>query len=302
MCSGCEAPGNRTRGRGKQGITRERCSPAIVGRLWKTTNACPRAHRARVWRRPNLTTNASASKFASVRTLLAEDDAQLRESIARGLLEADYTVDHAATGTQALDLVSANEYDVIVLDVLLPGHDGKYVCRAIRASGSRVPILMLTALDAVEDRIAGLDAGADDYLTKPFDFGELLARLRALTRRSAEPAAAARLVVGDLAIDTVGHTVRRNRRDISLTPKEFALLAYLARNAGRVVTRAELITHVWDDANTYSNIIDAYAARLRRKIDHGEKVPLLTTLRGSGFILEAPAAHRAGSGVRRSPV
>jgi len=224
-----------------------------------------------------------------MRVLLAEDDSQLRASIMRGLREASFAVDPAGTGSQALTLAMANDYDAIVLDVLLPGKSGIVVCRAIRERGNQVPILMLTALDAVEHRIAGLDSGADDYLTKPFDFGELLARLRALTRRRGE-VMDSRIVVGDLVIDTLRHSVNRDGRDITLTAKEFAFLLHLARNAGRVVSRAELMAHVWDDArNTYSNIIDVYASRLRRKIDEGEKVALFTTLRGSGFVLEAPA-------------
>jgi len=224
-----------------------------------------------------------------MRVLLAEDDSQLRASIMRGLREASFAVDPAGTGSQALTLAMANEYDAIILDVLLPGKSGIVVCRAIRERGNQVPILMLTALDAVEHRIAGLDSGADDYLTKPFDFGELLARLRALTRRRGE-VMDSRIVVGDLVIDTLRHSVNRDGRDITLTAKEFAFLLHLARNAGRVVSRAELMAHVWDDArNTYSNIIDVYASRLRRKIDEGEKVALFTTLRGSGFVLEAPA-------------
>jgi two-component system copper resistance phosphate regulon response regulator CusR len=230
-----------------------------------------------------------------MRILFAEDDRQLRTSIARGLREASYTVDEAGTGPQALALAVANDYDAVILDILLPGKNGKLVCRAIRERGSRVPILMLTALDGVEQRIAGLDAGADDYLTKPFDFGELLARLRALTRRRGE-VIPTELVIGDLTIDTLRHAVRRNRRDIALTAKEYAFLLHLARNAGRVVTRAELMAHVWDDTrNTYSNIIDVYASRLRRKIDDGEPAALFTTLRGSGFMLEAPAPPPAAS-------
>jgi len=230
-----------------------------------------------------------------MRILFAEDDRQLRASIVRGLREASYGVDQAGTGPQALALASAGEYDVIILDVLLPGKDGLAVCRAIREQGSRVPILMLTALDGVEQRIAGLDAGADDYLSKPFDFGELLARLRALTRRRGDVVPAT-IVVGDLSIDTSRRSVQRNGREIVLTAKEFALLLHLARNTGRVVSRAELMTHVWDDARTtYSNIIDVYASRLRRKIDEGEKVSLFTTVRGSGFMLEAPPAARSPS-------
>jgi two-component system copper resistance phosphate regulon response regulator CusR len=229
-----------------------------------------------------------------MRILLVEDDDELRASVARGLREASYAVDAVATGPEAMAQVGAHDYDVIVLDVLLPGQNGREVCQELRRQGSRVPILMLTALDGVEQRIAGLDAGADDYLTKPFDFGELLARLRALTRRRGE-VVPDELVVGDLVIDTLRHTVRRNRRNIVLTAKEFSFLVHLARNAGRVVSRAELLAHVWDDAQTpFSNVIDVYLSRIRRKIDGGEKVPLLTTLRGSGFVIEAP-----GPGIRR---
>ena len=226
--------------------------------------------------------------FRSMRVLLAEDDRQLRTAIARGLREAAVAVDQAATGTQALTLALENDYDLIVLDILLPGKDGISICRAIRKKGGQVPILMLTALDSIDQRIEGLDAGADDYLTKPFDFGELLARVRALTRRKGE-VLGTQLAVGDLVIDTARHSVRRNRREITLTAKEFAFLLHLARNAGRVVSRAELMTHVWDDTkNTYSNIIDVYASRLRRKIDEGEKFALFNTLRGAGFVLEKP--------------
>jgi len=235
-----------------------------------------------------------------MRILFAEDDRQLRASVVRGLREASYAVDQASTGPEALSLAAAAEYDVIVLDVLLPGKDGREVCRSIRESGNHVPILMLTALDGVEQRIAGLDAGADDYLTKPFDFGELLARLRALTRRRGEVRPQA-LVIGELEIDVARRSVRRNRRDIPLTAKEFALLLHLAHNAGRVVSRAELMQHVWDDArNSYSNIIDVYASRLRRKIDEGEKVSLFKTVRGSGFMLDAPPTAKAKTPVERS--
>jgi DNA-binding response OmpR family regulator len=234
-----------------------------------------------------------------MRIMFAEDDGGLLSSIARGLREASYMVDEATTGTEALALAVANEYDAIILDVLLPGQDGKGVCRTIRSWGSRVPILMLTALDGVEHRIAGLDAGADDYLTKPFDFGELLARLRALARRSGD-SMPSQLVVGDLVIDTHRHAVSRSGREIALTAKEFAFLLYLARNAGRVVTREDLMTHVWDDSrHTFSNIIDVYASRLRRKIDDGEEVALLTTLRGSGFLLAAPQTMKGQSASRR---
>lgn len=223
-----------------------------------------------------------------MRILFAEDDRQLRQTVARGLREASYTVDLAANGAQALTLAASGHYDAIVLDILLPGRDGIAVCRDIRERGNRVPILMLTALDAVDDRIRGLDAGADDYLTKPFAFGELLARLRALTRRHAEPEDE-ELRVADLVIDMQRYRVRRNKRNITLTGKEFAFLVLLARNAGRVVSRSDLLAQVWEDAQlASSNIIDVYASRLRRKIDEGEDVTLFRTLRGIGYMLEPP--------------
>jgi DNA-binding response OmpR family regulator len=223
-----------------------------------------------------------------MRVLLAEDDRELRTSIARGLREASYVVDQAGTGPQALTLAASHSYDIIVLDVLLPGKSGIIVCRSIRERGNAVPILMLTALDEVEKRIAGLDAGADDYMAKPFAFGELLARLRALTRRRGQVTAPV-ITIADLVIDSDRRQVRRGKREIPLTSTEFGFLVHLARNAGRAVSRAELIEHVWGDAgNTYSNIIDVYASRLRRKIDDGDGPGLLTTVRGVGFMLDAP--------------
>ena len=226
-----------------------------------------------------------------MRILLVEDDRQLRATVARGLREAEHTVDLAANGTQALAMTgAAGRYDAIILDVLLPGPDGIAVCRTIREQGNRVPILMLTALDAVADRIRGLDAGADDYLAKPFDFGELLARLRALVRRHEPGTTESRLRVGDLVIDVAKRRARRGRREIALSERELAFLAYLARRPGEVVSRDELMAHVWEDERgSYSNVIDVYASRLRRKIDDGEEVPLFRTLRGSGYMLEAPA-------------
>jgi len=229
-----------------------------------------------------------------MRVLIVEDDRQLRTSMTRGLREASHAVEQAPTGEQAIALAKSGTFDVMILDVRLPDVDGLAVCRAVRASGNRVPILMLTALDGVDQRIAGLDAGADDYLTKPFDFGELLARLRALGRRRLD-ALPETLTVGDLVVDTARRSARRNAREIELTAKEFALLVYLARNAGRVVSRAELLQHVWDDSgNSYSNIIDVYAGRLRRKIDEDAREPaLFKTVRGMGFMLEAPTESPA---------
>jgi DNA-binding response OmpR family regulator len=234
-----------------------------------------------------------------MRLLFAEDDKQLLTAISRGLREAGYDVEQATTGGQALTLAQEGKYDAIILDVLLPGKSGIVVCKAIREAGNRVPILMLTALDAVEQRIAGLDAGADDYLTKPFDFGELLARLRALSRRRGATAPP-RLVIGDLEIDNERRTVRRSGREITLTVREFTLLQFLAQNVGRVVSRAELMEHVWDDTQTnYSNIIDVYAGRLRRKIDDGEHEAMFSTVRGVGFRLDAPATTGGTKGRRR---
>jgi two-component system copper resistance phosphate regulon response regulator CusR len=222
-----------------------------------------------------------------MRILVAEDDRQLLASISRGLREASHEVEQAQSGTAALAAAHDREFDAIILDVLLPGKNGLDVCRELRASGSRVPILMLTALDAVEQRIAGLDAGADDYLTKPFDFGELQARIRAIVRRAGDQLPT-NIVIGDLAIDTARRMVTRGDREIDLTAKEYAFLLHMARNVGLVVTRAELMTHVWDDTRTsYTNVIDVYASRLRRKLDEGERVALFTTLRGERIDTEA---------------
>jgi two-component system OmpR family response regulator len=234
-----------------------------------------------------------------MRILFVEDDKQLRTAVARGLREAEHTVDLAANGTQALAMATgagaAGKYDAIILDVLLPGEDGIAVCKAIRDQGNRVPILMLTALDAVADRIRGLDAGADDYVSKPFDFGELLARLRALTRRRDPGSGEAKLRIGDLVIDVARRRARRGKRDVALSERELAFLMYLARRPGEVVSRDELMAHVWeDDRGSYSNIIDVYASRLRRKIDEGEEVQLFKTMRGAGYMLDAPT----GAGVR----
>jgi two-component system copper resistance phosphate regulon response regulator CusR len=235
-----------------------------------------------------------------MRILVAEDDRQLLASISRGLREASHEVEQAQSGTAALAAAHDREFDAIILDVLLPGKNGLDVCRELRASGSRVPILMLTALDAVEQRIAGLDAGADDYLTKPFDFGELQARIRAIVRRAGDQLPT-NIVIGDLAIDTARRMVTRGDREIDLTAKEYAFLLHMARNVGLVVTRAELMTHVWDDTRTsYTNVIDVYASRLRRKLDEGERVALFTTLRGVGFRLEQPDEPVMARGRRRA--
>ena len=205
--------------------------------------------------------------------------------LAKGLREQSYAVDIAADGEAALYQASINDYDLIVLDVMLPHLSGIEVSRRLRSSGCAVPILMLTARDAVADRIRGLDAGADDYLTKPFDFHELLARVRALSRRG--PAMLPEtLRVADLEINTRSRRARRSGAGIELTAKEYALLDFLARHANEVVGRAQIAEHVWDENfDPFSNLIEVYIQRLRRKIDDGHPVKLLRTLRGEGYML-----------------
>ena len=240
-----------------------------------------------------------------MRLLLVEDDARIARFVAKGLREQAYAVDVVATGDEALYQAAINTYDLIILDVMIPGRDGFEVCRELRQSGQRMPILMLTARDAVEDRISGLDHGADDYLTKPFEFRELLARLRALSRRSGE-LRPAKITVGDLVLDTGAQTASRGGRAISLTTKEYALLEFLARNVGRVVGRAEIAEHVWDETfDPFSNLIEVYINRVRRKIDADSPKPLLHTRRGAGYVLgsasqtAAPDAAEEGSSARR---
>jgi DNA-binding response OmpR family regulator len=221
-----------------------------------------------------------------VRLLIVEDDPRLRDVIVRGLREEGYAVDAVEDGAAALYQSSLNAYDAMVLDVMIPRVDGFEVCRRLRAAASAVPILMLTARDGIDDRIAGLDAGADDYLVKPFAFPELLARLRALLRRL--PALVPSILrVGDLSIDTASHRVFRGDAEVVLTSKEYALLDFLARNAGRVVTRQEIAEHVWDEHfDPFSNLIEVYVNRLRRKIDRQEP-HLLMTRRNEGYLLRS---------------
>jgi DNA-binding response OmpR family regulator len=228
-----------------------------------------------------------------MRVLLVEDDPGVQRFVAKGLREQAYAVDTAKTGEEALYQADINTYDVIILDVMVPVFDGFEVCRRLRKSGRQMPILMLTAKDAVEDRIAGLDRGADDYLTKPFEFRELLARLRALLRRS-ESLRPAQLVVADLILDTAAQTVTRSGKQISLTHKEYALLEFLVLNTGRVVGRAEIAEHVWDEMfDPFSNLIEVYVNRLRRKVDTAGRVPLLQTRRGAGYCLVPPDSTSA---------
>ena len=224
-----------------------------------------------------------------MRVLVVEDTARMGELIRRGLQEQGYAVDLAATGEDGLWLASENPYDAVVLDVLLPDTDGFEVCRRMREADRWSPVLMLTAKDAIADRVTGLDAGADDYLTKPFELDELLARLRALLRRG--PALRPDVLsVGDLSIDTRRRRVERAERPVQLTAKEYALLEFLARRANEVVGRAEISEHVWDASfDAFSNLIEVYVQRLRRKLDDGHRVKLIRTRRGEGYTLSADA-------------
>jgi two-component system, OmpR family, copper resistance phosphate regulon response regulator CusR len=220
-----------------------------------------------------------------MRILLVEDEPDAAQMLAKGLREQSYAVDVVSDGDAVVYQASVNDYDLVILDVMLPFKDGFEVCRELRAAGLAFPILMLTARDAPPDRVAGLDTGADDYLTKPFDFHELLARLRALLRRG--PALRPEtLKIADLSIDTRAREVRRGGRQIELTAKEYALLEYLARRVGEVVSRSEIAEHVWEENfDPFSNLIEVYVQRLRRKIDEGYAPRLLRTRRGEGYIL-----------------
>ena len=218
--------------------------------------------------------------------LLVEDEPKVASFITRGLEAEHYTVDVAADGEAGLARALAGEYDLVVLDVMVPKRDGLAVVRELRARGRTVPILLLTARATLADKVAGLDLGADDYLTKPFAFAELRARVRALLRRGA--AALPVLAVADLHLDPATHEVRRAGRRIDLTPREYALLEFFLRNPGRVLSRAVIAQHVWGvDFDTFTNVIDVYVNYLRRKIDAGFEPKLLHTVRGAGYVLKA---------------
>lgn len=220
-----------------------------------------------------------------MRILIVEDDVDAGTILSKGLREQSFAVDVAQDASSALHKAYVNTYDLIILDVMLPGKDGREICRELRSSGNAVPILMLTARDQVADRISGLNAGADDYLTKPFDTGELLARIHALLRRR-ERAMSPTLKVADLEVDTHLRRVTRGGSLIQLTGKEYALLEYLAWRQGAVVGRAELSEHVWDETyDPTSNLIEVYVQRLRRKIDSSSCTRLIHTRRGEGYQL-----------------
>jgi two-component system copper resistance phosphate regulon response regulator CusR len=221
-----------------------------------------------------------------MRILLVEDEPHAAQALARGLREQSYAVDIASDGQAAIFQAAVNDYDGVILDLMLPVVGGLAVCRTIREAGCKVPILMLTARDAVEARVDGLDAGADDYLVKPYDIRELTARLRALIRRGSQPVTPERLIVGALIIDTRRRRVVHGGEEVLLRAKEYALLEYLARRAGDVVSRSEIAEHVWDEHyDPLSNVVDVYVQRLRRKFDRPGAESIIRTRRGEGYQL-----------------
>ncbi|HEY9500462.1 MAG TPA: response regulator transcription factor [Pyrinomonadaceae bacterium] len=221
-----------------------------------------------------------------MRILLVEDEPRMANVIAKGLREHAYAVDVSGDGDAALYQTSINDYDLIILDVLLPKRNGFEICRDLRMSGNSTPVLMLTARATVDDRVEGLEAGADDYLTKPFSFRELLARVKALLRRETKLRPDI-FQIGDLIIDSASHRVSRANQEVVLTAKEYALLEYLAQRKGQLVSRADIATHVWDESfDPFSNAIEVYMNRLRKKIDERHSSKLLHTRRGEGYILE----------------
>ena len=223
-----------------------------------------------------------------MRILVVDDDRRLCAVIRRGLLEESYAVDLAYDGEDGEYLAEVNPYDLIILDIMLPVKDGIEVCRELRAKKITTPILMLTAKDAVEDRVKGLDTGADDYLVKPFAFSELLARVRALLRREGT-SKSPELRVGDLVLNTLTRQVNRGQRPIELTTKEYVILEYLMRHPKMVVTRTMIEEHAWDyDFDSLSNLVDVYIRRLRRKLDTEGEDSLIQTVRGAGYRLKAP--------------
>ena len=220
-----------------------------------------------------------------MRILVIEDEKKIASFIQRGLKEEHYAVDIAYNGEEGLYLAETNPYNLIVLDIMLPGKDGIFICRELRKKHINTPILMLTARDALEDKVSGLDSGADDYMTKPFAFEEFLARVRSLLRRGAESKANI-LKVGDLEIDQLTHKVRRGDKDIVLSSKEYAFLLFLMLHAGEVVTRTMISEQVWnEDFDSFTNVIDVYVKHLRDKVDKGFALPLIHTVRGSGYRL-----------------
>lgn len=225
-----------------------------------------------------------------MRALIIEDDQTIADFVVRGLREAGFVVDHASDGVSGLGLARSGGYDVAIVDLMLPGLDGMTIIQALRRDGVRTPVLILSAKQTVSDRVSGLEIGGDDYLTKPFAFPELLARVQALIRRSGTAAAApaGELTVGDLTLDLLSRKATRGGRPLEpLRPREFALLEYLMRNAGRVVSKTMILSHVWDYSfDPRTNVVDVLVFRLREKVDKGFDTKLIHTVRGMGYVLK----------------
>ncbi len=227
--------------------------------------------------------------MATMRILVVEDEKKVASFIAKGLTEESYAVDVAYDGEEGVFMALENDYDLIVLDLMLPKLDGMEILKKIRDSGKDVPVLILTAKDSVEDIVAGLEGGSDDYLTKPFAFAELLARIRALLRRSQEQKKITTLKAGDLTLNPLTREVKRGDRKIELTSKEYALLEYFMRNVNKVLTRTLISEHVWNyEFDPLTNVVDVYVNYLRKKIDQPSETKLIHTVRGVGYILKEP--------------
>jgi two-component system, OmpR family, response regulator len=225
-----------------------------------------------------------------VRILVIEDDKEVASFIRNGLVQAGCNVDHAANGRDGLFLATTESYDALVVDRMLPGIDGLTVIRTLRASSNTTPVLILSALGEVDDRVKGLRAGGDDYLTKPYAYSELLARVEALARRQVPEEQVTKYVVGDLVLDRLSHRVMRAGEPLQLQPREYRLLEYLMKHAGQVVTRTMLLENVWEyHFDPQTNVIDVHISRLRAKIDRGFEAPLLHTVRGAGYMIRAHA-------------
>lgn len=224
-----------------------------------------------------------------MKLLIIEDDPSTAAYVASGLKEHGHVVDHAANGREGLFLAAGEPYDVMIVDRMLPGLDGLGIVKTIRSAGIRTPVLFLTTMGGIDDRVEGLEAGADDYLVKPFSFAELLARINALARRPPISAAETKLSVGDLELDLLKRTVVRAGRRVDLQPQEFKLLEYLVRHAGRIVTRTMLLENVWDfHFDPQTNVVETHISRLRSKVDRGFETELIHTVRGSGYSISAP--------------
>lgn len=225
-----------------------------------------------------------------MRLLLIEDDFRIASFVRKGMTEAGFVVEHAAEGDVGLNMALDNSYDAAIVDLMLPGRDGLEIIDELRRRGRRIPVIILSARRSVDERIRGLQAGGDDYLTKPFSFTELVARVQALIRRASDASQPTGITVGELSMDLLTREVRRGGRRIPLQPREFALLEYLARNAGRIVSKTMIMEHVWDyNFDPHTNVVESRICRLREKVDRDFEEPMIHTIRGAGYVLREPS-------------